>query len=138
MSLQFHWNNLEGYTKFILNSKKIAKLCLLQNYKLMADTLNNSLVPFTTENHMKMVMGHTEFIVVHVLNMDIEGVILNIKQRDNELLGDYRDRVRPHIINLVKQNALLLENVKAYNENVEKIKKERVKIEFDDLLLINF
>ena len=138
MSINFHWDNLHPYINFLINSKKIAKLCFMQNYKIMADILNNQLVPMNTENNMKMCMQHVEFIIVHIWSIDIEKVILDIKKRRDELEGDYRDRVRPHLINLIRLNNILMENVKTYNTNLENLKKERIKPEFDELLLINF
>ena len=138
MSLNFHWDNLNGYINFLINSKKIAKLCFMQNYKILADVLNNQLVPMSIENNMKMCMQHTEFIIVHIWSIDIEKVILDIKKKRDELEGDYRDRVRPHLINLIRLNNILMENVKTYNTNLENLKKERIKPEFDELLLINF
>ena len=138
MNIQFHWNNLTQYINFIINSKKIMKLCLLQNYKTMADVINNSLLPSSTENNVKTAMGHTEFLIVHIWSLNIEESILSIHKRNDELIGEYRDRVRPHLIALYKLNHTLIENIKIYNTNVEQIKKDKVKPEFDDLVLINF
>lgn len=138
MNIDFHWDNLYGYIDFITNSKKIAKLCLMQNYKYMADLTNNHLLPSATEEHIKICMAHTEFIIVHVWNIDIEHVISLIKKKRNELEGDFRDKVRPHIINLIRLNKLFIDNIKTYNINMENLKKEKIRPEFEELLLINF
>lgn len=138
MSLQFHWDNLNGYINYSINAKKILKLCLLQNYKMMSDMMNNCLLPSILENNMKVVLTHSEFIVVHIWNIDIEKVILQIKQREGESIGDFRDRVRPHIVNLVQMNAILLGNVKTYNKNMEEIKKNNLRPELEELLMIVF
>ena len=138
MSLSFHWDNLTGYLNFIINSKRTVKLCLLQNYKLISDILNNYLIPYETENKLKTCMSHTEFIVVHLWSIDIENAILKINKQTDESIGDYRDRVRPHIINLIKLNYVLMENIKIYNNNMEPIKKEKIREELDELLLLNF
>ena len=84
----------------------------MQNYKYMADLTNNHLLPSATEEHIKICMAHTEFIIVHVWNIDIEHVISLIKKKRNELEGDFRDKVRPHIINLIRLNKLFIDNIK--------------------------
>ena len=83
-------------------------------------------------------MSHTEFIVVHLWSIDIENAILKINKQPDESIGNYRDRVRPHIINLIKLNHVLMENIKIYNNNIEPIKKEKIREELDELLLLNF